>query len=317
MSWVAASASPRRAVESRWARRRPVPRAAPRVVGHLVEGGAEPRELVAALDLDAAVEPAAGDRVRGGGEAVERGHDRAADRVSDERDQEQRDEQPDQQPPVRPRDRVVDPVLRRQQRERRAVASFACGGRERAVAGAVHGERLRVTRRCEWCAGQRTRASDDPAAGGARPACRSSRAQSDCAGARATPRERDTRDERAGDAAVVDDREPRPGPDHPWRPELQRGRLEADAAIGGHEPAELRGGLGAEVPAAGPVDGERLGAAVGGGELAFVSCDHGAQPGFEANVHSFSSRCSAGWSAAPSPPLPAGAGRQAGSRKLV
>ena len=68
-------------------------------------------------------------------------------------------------------------------------------------------------------------------------------------------------------------------------PSFSVGRLEADAAIGGHEPAELPAVSAQKCQLQVTVDGERLGAAVGGGELALVGCDHGAQPGFQANVH--------------------------------
>ena len=166
-SCVAASASPRRTVESRM-RARSASSSSSRASSWSaisLKAVPEARELVAALDLDTAVEPAAGDRVRGGGEAVERGHDRAADRVGDERDQEQRDEQPDQQPLVRPHDRVVDLFLRRQQRERRIAASFTRGGGERAVAVAVDRERLCATRRRESRAPvEVARPADDAAA---------------------------------------------------------------------------------------------------------------------------------------------------------
>ena len=67
--------------------------------GHLVERASELRELVATANLDAFLEPAGGDRVRGVCEPTERADDRAAREVGDAGDQEQRAEQADQQAP--------------------------------------------------------------------------------------------------------------------------------------------------------------------------------------------------------------------------
>ena len=159
-----------------------------------------------------------GNRVRGGGQAVERGHDRAADRVGDERDQEQRDEQPDQQPLVRPHDRVVDP---------------SCG-----VSSASAGCRFLHVRWWRACgSGCRSRGASPRYPGSASGAPVSARGpptnrpwwsttslslESSRAAAQArerTPRRAGHPRRACGDAAVVDDREPRPGRDHPRRAE--------------------------------------------------------------------------------------------------
>ena len=68
--------------------------APPRVelVGHLVERQAELGELVPALDLHSAVEPAARDLVRSGGEAAEPVHDRPPLEVRDQDQQHERDQ---------------------------------------------------------------------------------------------------------------------------------------------------------------------------------------------------------------------------------
>ena len=66
--------------------------------GHLVEGAAEGRELVAAADGHALAQVAGGDRVRGRDERVEDADDRAAGKVGDEGDQQQRSEQAAEQP---------------------------------------------------------------------------------------------------------------------------------------------------------------------------------------------------------------------------
>ena len=151
-SCVAASASPKRTVESRMRARSASSSSSRASSWSAISLKAVPRRANSSLPSTSTRRSSRprGDRVRGGGEAVERGDDRAADGVGDERDQEQRDEQADQQPLVGPHDRVVDLVLRR--RAARAPACRFLPARWwRACGSAVplDGERLRAARRRE------------------------------------------------------------------------------------------------------------------------------------------------------------------------
>jgi len=105
------------------------------LVGHLVEGKAKTRELVASSHGDPAVEPPAGDCVRGIRETAERLDDRATDNVGDEGDQGQRAEQADQEAAVEGADGVVDPRLRREQGESRVRCTLRAGGEGAVVIG--------------------------------------------------------------------------------------------------------------------------------------------------------------------------------------
>ena len=159
-----------------------------------------------ACELVAALAPRRGGRAGRGRSRSRRwrgrssdGHDRAADDVGDERDQRAARRAGRSAGAGRRRDGVVDLVLRR--RAARAPGCRflrwgwwrACGsgcrstGTVRALPGGASAAPVSARR-----------ASDDPALARARRAGRSSRARSGCAGARATPSERDAGDERAG-----------------------------------------------------------------------------------------------------------------------
>ena len=131
------------------------------LVGHLVEGRAEPGELVAALDVDTSVEAATRDRVRGLGEAAERDHDRAADDVRHEADQDERAQDAEQETAIRLGDLAVDALLRGKERERRGGATTLLMCRERAVAAAGDFERVGAQRRWETCSKQLRRPGCD------------------------------------------------------------------------------------------------------------------------------------------------------------
>jgi hypothetical protein len=87
------------------------------LVGHLVEGVRQGRELVAASDVHAVTEPASGDPSRGIGEAAEGSDYRAALDVRDGCDQHQRREHRKEEPGAKPADGLVDPRLRREHNE--------------------------------------------------------------------------------------------------------------------------------------------------------------------------------------------------------
>ena len=145
-SWVAASASPKRVIASAEAAALGLELGEPRLelVRHVVERRAEQRELVAAANGDALVEPAARDPVRRLGEAAKRSHDRASLEVRDERDERERDDQPEQQAVARARVGGVDQRLRAQHREAHAGGVGGRRGDERAEAFAADGDGLHL-----------------------------------------------------------------------------------------------------------------------------------------------------------------------------